>query len=397
MRIFGLRDLLERARQLGRRAGTFGFIAAVVTLYVASAALRTRSYGDHVSALVGFGCSPENCYAAQNEASLPRRAVVFRTGGYDGQFFYYLGRELFGGPRASVDSDPFRRARIGLPLLAGPLLAAGDLGRVLGLPITLLLLHLASVWGLARSPAPRLLVATFALNPFSLLCFLHSVADGAALSLAVLAALAAQARSPWRHAGLLLLALSMLTKEAMLLVAVALGARALLDGAASPRARAVRVAGYAASLVPMLVWWQRVGFSPGLAARHGGFPFLGLATYAPHAKLQQVVLIVVLVLAAGTGLSALKDARTRPPALLVLGTLALVSAATAGEYWATFANVARLFTPLVAAPALLEEAPVSPAIRRWVLALCSSLLLLTSILLVREATVPPLPYFVMGG
>jgi len=385
---------------------TLGLLAA---LYVAALWLKARLYDGNATALIGFGCrTSTSCWSALNEKSLPQQAVIYETGGYDGQYFYYLGRELYGGPAATLDSSPFRRARPGLSVMAGPLLATGDFGRVYGIPITLLGLHLVSVLVLGRlRPAQRWSVWLFALNPFSLLSFLLCTADGAALSLAVMGAVVCQPAKGTptlaaRALGALLLACAMLTKETAIVVAASVGAAQLLDAKQSVSERLGLALLAGATALPMFLWWHHVGFSVGLAAEHGTFPFAGVVGYLPEADLTRgaLTLILALALAAGTAL-ALKPG-SRAAGIVLLGTAALVSTATAHEYWATAANIGRLFTPMAAAPALLRDeaallADTGAWRRRLGIAWAGALVALTAIVLLREATRKPLPYFVNGG
>ena len=259
-------------------------LVVVAALYCVAFWLKCRLYDGDASALIGFGCrTPASCWSALNERSLPSHAVVYRTGGYDGQYFYYLGRELYGGPNATLDSSEFRRARIGLAVMAGPLHTLGDAGRVYGIPLTLLVLHAVSVWVLDRKrPGQRWSVWLFALNPFSLMSFLLCTADGAALSLAVMGAVLLRPASGTatlgaRGLGALLLACAMLTKETAIVVAAAVGGAFVFDPKQSLRARFRGAALAGATALPMLLWWHRVGFSVGLAAEHGTvFDFLTL-------------------------------------------------------------------------------------------------------------------------
>jgi hypothetical protein len=325
-----------------------------------------------------------------------------------GQYFYYLGRELYGGPPATLDSSPFRRARLGLSVMAGPLLAAGQVGRVYGIAITLFALHLLSVWVFGRlRPGHRWSVWLFALNPFSMLSFLLCTADGAALSLVVMGALvfrpAKGAPTPAARAlGALLLAGAMLTKETAIVVAAAAGAAHLLDTEQGVRARIGLSLLAAATALPMFLWWHHVGFSLGLAAEHGTFPFAGAVGYLPHADLPRGALAILLALALVAGTALTLKPESRATGLVLLGTAALVSTATAHEYWAAVANIGRLFTPMAAAPALLGDEAVLLADtgawrRKLGLAWAGALLALTAIVLLREATRRPLPYFVNGS
>jgi hypothetical protein len=331
---------------------------------------------------------------------LPAAAVVFRTGGYDGQFFYYLAAELGGHGRAKVDSDEFRRARIGFPLMAAPFFRAlGGRSKAWVLPALLLALHLSSVWLSAPlKPESRLALWSFALNPFSLLSFLLCTADGAALSLATVGGLVLLSGSPGRRiGGAILVAGALLTKETLVVIPCALSLAAVLDIRSPIRGRLVTIALAAATSVPMLIWWQEIGFSLGLAAARGGFPMSGLVAYLPHADLQRFVIVVIVAMSLASGLSVLRDPARRVASLILLGTVALVSAATAGEYWGTFANIGRLVTPMAAAPLFAEGRQPGGGFRKFLtVATAASLLTLTALIFLREATRSPLPFFVAG-
>lgn len=380
-------------------------LIAVVLAYGLTAWLRCRPYAHDVSALIGFGCrTPATCWSERNRASLPASAVVFRSGGYDGQFFYYLTNELAGGPPAVLDSAPFRRARIGLSVLAAPIFAASESGRRYGLSLTLLGLHLASVACVFRARRSPLQGWLFALNPFSLLSFLLCTADGAALSLAVLGALAferavATAAATWSLASGVLLSFALLTKETALVVPLALTAAWFLDARQSSARRLRALVLGAAPLLPLVLWWRHVGFSFGLAASHGGLPFSGMLAYLPHLDLMRGLLVALVVFGAPLALSSLWRVEARVAGLALFGTIALVSTATAHEYWATISNVARLFTPMAAAPVLANAdlralaAGSSRPVRWLAVAWTAALVALCFAIVLREATRSPLPFY----
>jgi hypothetical protein len=163
------------------------------------------------------------------------------------------------------------------------------------------------------------------------------------------------------------------------------------------RARVVTLALATATPLPLLFWWRHVGFSFGLAAERGGFPMSGLWAFLPQADLQRSVLVAILVASLASALSAVTDPARRVTSVIFFGTAALVSTATAGEYWGTFANVARLFTPMAAAPLFAEGGTPSGYLRKGLaLGVAISLLSLTALIVVREATRRSLPFFVMG-
>ncbi len=303
---------------------------------------RYTRYGE-ASAFVGFGCyQPASiCYAGDNAAVLPAGALVFRTGGYDGQFYYYLAAEL-GQPgyRARLDADAFRRARIGYPLLVFPAAFAGEAALVLAMIVLPAAAHIAVLLlllvrlrflpgesgdeysddlraGIQSRSTPaehstfeRLALLAFALNPVSLFCFLYALADGLALDLMVLALLllgpvranfAGRQMGSWLSLliGAGFLSLALLTKEHALAGALAvLFATAVVslfrfalrdrdrpvnadrfESGGLVRSGAVRALVAVVAILVLIAWWRWVGFHPQQAADRGGVPLGGLFAY----------------------------------------------------------------------------------------------------------------------
>ena len=74
-------------------------VIAGATLFAAAASIRYVRYGGAAS-LTGFGCIPNQvCFARLNARTVPPRAVIYETGGYDGQFFYYIAADLYSNGR----------------------------------------------------------------------------------------------------------------------------------------------------------------------------------------------------------------------------------------------------------------------------------------------------------
>lgn len=170
-------------------------LLATLALYAAFAGARILRYGD-ASAMIGFGCHPLVCYAEANLPLLPENPVVYASGGYDGQFYYWIAAELAGAEHAIVlDAPTFRRTRILYPLLAAPAFRLGADALVLAMlawPLVLQLLAIAVLHRFfarrvgegrtdARSAARALWL--FAWNPFALVSFGWALADGLALAL----------------------------------------------------------------------------------------------------------------------------------------------------------------------------------------------------------------------
>jgi len=447
-------------------------LLATLALYGAFAGARLVRYGDP-SAFIGFGCHPSACFAEANRALLPKNAIVYETGGYDGQFYYYiaadLARDLFGISPAGQDDDAgiaaegssdsvvldapiFRRTRILYPLLSAPAFALGPEALVAAMALWPLALHFAALFVLhrfyrarlarrgfldsdARQGAPDRRGAAaaglwiFALNPFSLVSFAWALADGIALALVAmgmayhLQADDSAARSRWlrRIAGVALIALAALAKETALVIPLALLANrgiGLAVGLLGQSGRLIRrsLGRMALALMPigaLALWYAALGYSPVFAAARGAdIPFGGLVEYlrAPDALLSgRSFLVGLLAIYLGLALLfvqiAVRSIRNSSAerfavrlqaglpmalcALLLLGTALLIGQATAGEYWASFLNIARLFAPGVIALLFLPCAPesegVNPRLERRILVFCAVYLGLFSLWLLRGA------------
>jgi len=360
---------------------------AVLTalLYVAAWGGKVARYGG-ISAPVGFGCLSQTlCFAEQNRALLPETAVVFRSGGYDGQYYYTIAAELFSNQTGTVDARKFRLSRVGYPLLTGIFYRISPEALILAMSFLPLLFHLASIViaGIFLHPkAINLLI--YALNPFSLLTFLLDLSDGLALAFAVSAfAVLADPVSPETKSrpflslrllvSLSFLSFSLLLKETFLLVAASLAAGHFFSALFADRTGTLRSTAnripvalvtalpWLLAAIPLFAWWTIIGFSPKEFASHGGLPFQGIFDYlsAPDRSLRGRNLLVVLLLFyfLAIGLFGRRmfrnglDASPHSVSLLflLLANILFVLTATAAEYWANFANIARMFTPGVIA------------------------------------------------
>lgn len=288
---------------------------------------------------IRFGClTAEICYAKSNEAILPADAPVYKTGGYDGQFYYYAAYRIAGAD-VVLDSDSFRMARIGFPLLLSPFTHLGPIAVTLAMCLIPFLVHCCALVMLSRG---RML---FALNPFSVLSASLFLADGLAFSFAAIAfALQFQRDSDSqarRLAVLLFTAAACLCKE----TALALPLASLLLYAQQRRPVLLYCA---LGSAPLLLWWFFAGFSP-LGAAVRGTHENGLLLYlaAPDSVFSGRGL---LILYAGALLAALLLGLIQNGAtgFTWLAGLSIAGAAAASpEYWNNFANVARLFFPSV--------------------------------------------------
>ncbi|MCB1169622.1 MAG: hypothetical protein KDK25_04780 [Leptospiraceae bacterium] len=222
------------------------FLVFIAIFFSSYAMIRAERFGG-LSSLIGFGCLHDSvCFGSLNSHVLPKGAAIFPTGGYDGQFYYYVAAGLYGhqdildlssalreepGPgRIFVDSLGFRLPRIGFPLLSGWLFLFGARALALGMPLLLLLSHLLSSWFLFRMrPSAGWL---YGLNPVSLLSYGLNLAEPLAMSLAVSASIAlirpaglpGSMRNAFRWwSSILALLLALISKETMFVVGFALG------------------------------------------------------------------------------------------------------------------------------------------------------------------------------
>ncbi len=348
----------------------------------------TRSFLHRdISALIGFGCVPGVvCFALENRELLPGRPYVFASGGYDGQFFYYIAREIYGPASAVVDDRALRYARIGYPLLAGWPGLFGAPAAMFGMILIPWFVHLWVTFLILRRLGARA-ACLWAVNPFSVLSSLLSVADGFALSLAAAAFLFLRDGTEDRilrkgrafAAAFVFFTAALLSKETML--AVILGTafasmcilvvygRAMRGDALRAGAPGIRYAAGAIlpllGVIPALIWWQRVDFTLMHAGRHGGMPLGGMLDFLREdpGSLGRAFLVIVFAVCVFSGawmvFTSFLALRVRPPisalpgiqADLAAGTILLVTAGltvfATDEYWHNFANIARLFTPSV--------------------------------------------------
>lgn len=317
-------------------------LAAGLLLHLAAVLIPWQKTGS-LSGGVRFGClNHEVCFARDNASILPASAPVYKSGGYDGQFYYYVAYRLAGFP-AALDSDSYRMSRIGFPLLLWPFTFSGPDAVVLAMALLPLCVHLLAVSVLARG---RML---FALNPFSVLSASLFVADGLAFSLAAIAiALAFQRETPdtWgrRLAVFFCTAAACLCKE----TALALPASAAVLFLFQRRERRSILLFSALGALPLVCWWQFTGFSlRGAALR--GTQTSGLLDYlsAPDALLsgRGLLLVFFCVLGVAWLLSLAREGIT--PFTLLAGMGLAAGGAASPEYWGNFANAARLFFPAV--------------------------------------------------
>ncbi|WP_246051964.1 glycosyltransferase family 39 protein [Leptospira idonii] len=140
---------------------------------------KISPYENKISSLIGIW----EGFAEINPYLVDPGFVVFRSGGYDGQFFYFLAKSMFTDTNWDLilDSYFFRLHRIGMSFFLGIL---SHLFGFVNYPfiaiLTLTFLFLFSVWALYRLlPEDKKILSLFYLfSPFTMNSNLLLVADG---------------------------------------------------------------------------------------------------------------------------------------------------------------------------------------------------------------------------
>jgi hypothetical protein len=299
--------------------------------------------------------------------------------GYDGQWFLGLAYDPLLG-QGLADGFDMPRYRAGRPLqaVAGWLLAAGQPGAI---PFGLLAVGPLAV-ALGCAACGRLLAAAgrspwwgvgFALVPGVAVGVMFGTAEPLGLALAVLGlSLVLDGRLP---AAGLAFAGSALTKETLLVFAVAAAAWLVVDAAPGPRSRLARAA---ALLLPGVLalglWWSYVAWRVpadagyGRAADAAGWPLagwwhvLGLIVrgeYVPDAgvgPLGAALLVGSLLLAAAGVVLGLRSPTLLGRTGLLLGLYGLV---LSGELLGRFLSSMRVLAPAVLGACLALAAAVT--------------------------------------
>lgn len=344
-------------------------------------AFKQIRYKD-ITALTGFGCQKSGtCMASINKHVMPRKAFVFDSGGYDGQFYYYLAHSLYTGSKIHLDDPILRSSRIGYPALTGwAVVFFGSRGIVyvmLLLPVAMHLLTGFLFYRYARSQnfgpgsanQATLAALIFVFNPFSLTCFLLSVADALAMSLALISMIFFLRLK--QNSGIfglfcsaIFMSLAVLTKESSLILLPFYMIYLILNNP-------VKNPGYPGWLVVIVpivaitLWWRFTGFHAlGQARLHAGYPFSGLFQFLlnPDALFSGRSLFVMIVLLSAAFvlfsiaqfIKSKKYDVTLPGAILILsGSLFYISLASYSEYWTNYANIVRFGIMLVPAFGLI--------------------------------------------
>lgn len=361
---------------------------SVILLYGFAISIQVVGYGGSLSSLTAFGCYNEQvCFAESNRSILPDGAPVYRSGGYDGQFYYYIATEIWTGFPVELDARIFRYARIGYPLITGWAALLGPRALLIVMTLLPLAFHLWATIGIYRyarlradGMIPAVAALLFGINPLSLQSALLHVSDGLALSMGVLSLLLIlpsldgslqKKTGGFIHtAAWILGAFALLTKETMIAypggMAGGFMINAFLREDRSGRIRILKyILFFISMLLPLIAWWMWIGFSPTMASRRGGIPMEGMINYFKEGdallsgRSFLIVLFIIYLSLAATCMRMIPGKRSatmremtsefselcRALGVVLFLDIVLISFATAEEYWANFANIVRLYIP----------------------------------------------------
>ena len=256
-----------------------------IVLYIGLLLYHIAPYNYNLSMLLRIGASNQFF----NPSALDPGLVVFNNpqsggDGYDGQFYYYMIKNLFMGQEGSA--NPFRYQRLLYPLLAYTV----ALGRPGLVPLSMFLVNLAAIaasafflWKLVRDSTLRAeYLLLYTLNIGFLIAVFYDVATPVCVGLIVCAAYFYARERLWLAASML--ALSMLAQENAAIVLAALCAwlvwKKNLRGAFT----------LATAVLPWAAWqvflWGRYGDLPLImSGNHFRLPFAGMISQITSLRL----------------------------------------------------------------------------------------------------------------
>lgn len=179
--------LLYRWRHLRRQIffladrlpfGIYALIYLVSFFFLAFS--RVGEYGFQISSLLGI----YEGFANLNPLYRQESFILYKDGGYDGQFFFFISKYLFQSQITDfplLDSFRLRFVRIGMPLLSGFWCALFDFQFYTEITLCLILgFHLLGSYFLKKmlSPSQKGIYLLFLFSPFSINANLLLVSDG---------------------------------------------------------------------------------------------------------------------------------------------------------------------------------------------------------------------------
>ncbi|MCG6146269.1 AZOBR_p60025 family cell surface glycopolymer formation protein [Leptospira bandrabouensis] len=334
---------------------------------------KTAPYEHSISALIGIW---EGFYEI-NPNLVDSQFVIYKSGGYDGQFFYFLAKDMFVGGDWDliVDSYHFRFHRMGLSLFVG--LFSSIFGFSHYPLVTLLFLFVVfslSVFSLFSllPDSKKWLVLFYLFSPFSLNANLLLVADSLFVSFGIIAFYFFTNKKDLLAVFFFLL--MVITRELGILFLIPIVFNALTEK------KWEKMALYS---IPGIVFICLVGYGLIYPPNHLGtnplgfrdmtdFPLFGFfKSFMENGSFQfkpkefpKVLFFISFLALSIASIQSLKDSFSKNINILVpiFGSLFVILIAEEG-YWRSFDNLSRMFTLILPFSLLLDDAYKKPFIR----------------------------------
>jgi len=159
----------------------FGFYAILYTVFFLFLVWsRVGEYGQSISSLLGI----YEGFATLNPLYRQESFVLYKDGGYDGQFFFFISEYLFHSKITTppiLDSFRLRFVRIGMPILSGFFSSIFSFQYYSEITLCLVLgFHVSASFVLKKmlSPTQKGIYLLFLFSPFSINANLLLVSDG---------------------------------------------------------------------------------------------------------------------------------------------------------------------------------------------------------------------------
>ncbi|TGM45564.1 AZOBR_p60025 family cell surface glycopolymer formation protein [Leptospira vanthielii] len=334
---------------------------------------KTAPYEHSLSALIGIW---EGFYEI-NPNLVDSNFVIYTSGGYDGQFFYFLAKDLFVGGDWDliVDSYHFRFHRMGLSLFVGAV------SKVVGFShyplVTLLFLFLTfsvSVFCLYSLLPERKkwFVVFYLFSPFSLNANLLLVADSLFVSFGIIAFYFFKNKKDLLAVFFFLL--MVITRELGVLFLVPIVFKALFGKRwrkmvlySLPGIAFLCLVGYGLIHPPNHLGTNPLGFRDMTDLPLFGFfkSFQEGGSFQFKLKeFPKILFFISLIALSVVSIQSLKESFSRNIDLLfpIFGSLFVILIAEQG-YWRSFDNLSRMFTLILPFSLLLEGALKRPFLR----------------------------------
>lgn len=334
---------------------------------------KIAPYEHSLSALIGIW---EGFYEI-NPNLVDSNFVIYKSGGYDGQFFYFLAKDLFVGGDWDliVDSYHFRFHRMGLSLFVGAV------SMVVGFSyyplVTLLFLFLVfsvSVFCLYSllPETKKWFVVFYLLSPFSLNANLLLVADSLFVSFGIIAFYFFKNKKDLLSVFFFLL--MVITRELGVLFLVPIVFMALMEKNwgkmvlySLPGIAFLCLVGYGWIHPPNHLGTNPLGFRDmtdlPLFGFFKSFQEGGSFQFKPK-ELPKILFFISLISLSVVSIQSLKESFSQNINLLfpIFGSLFVILIAEEG-YWRSFDNLSRMFTLILPFSLLLEGALKRPFLR----------------------------------